>query len=53
MEKRDQAIEPTEEIGAGGCQVINCGRPAGYLQGRARQLLELCERGPQGEISWS
>ena len=53
MEKRDPAIEPTDEIGAGGCQVINCGRPAGYLQGRARQLLELCERGLQGEISWA
>lgn len=47
LASRDEGT-PTVETG----NVILCGRPAGYLQTRAAQLLELCELAGDTEISW-
>ena len=47
LERLDQeatlniAIEPRVTRGAGGCTVIDCGRPANYIRDRLSALLEL------------
>lgn len=54
----DPAREPVESggPGTGQCRLVECGRPADYLRGRAAALLAVCEQAlaadPDAHIYW-
>lgn len=49
----DAAVPSYVETGTGGATLISCGRPAGYLEDRTRQLLKLAEAVGDGPITFS
>lgn len=48
----DPARETSEHEGHGGCRVIVCPRPEGYLMDRAEQLLQLATEAGNGFLTF-
>jgi hypothetical protein len=51
-ERGDEGIAPSVDTAPGRCTLIDCGRVAGYFQGRASQLLQLADAAGDGTIAW-
>ena len=49
----DEGFDPSVEKGETGPTIVYCGRPAGYVSARIREILELAKSaGDIGVVSW-